>query len=55
LIQGFLQLVKDIPSLPTTPLAESIFKFLETSPSASILQMAKIMLAEGRLGIAEKD
>jgi len=48
-LQGFLQIVKEIPTLPVAPLAESLIKRLENNVSATVLQMVKLALAEGRL------
>ncbi len=38
-----------IPSLPAAPLAESIVKHLQLAPSASLIEMAKFVLADPKL------
>lgn len=40
--------MKEIPSLPASPLAEHILKFMDKGPSGNMIEMAKIILSEER-------
>ena len=45
MIQSFMQIMGEIPSLPAAPLTEPLLKLMDSNPSPTILQMVKIILA----------
>jgi hypothetical protein len=55
ILQHFLQIMREIPSLPAAPLAEHVLKFMDNAPSDTILEMVRSILTEGRMREVEKD
>jgi hypothetical protein len=55
MLQNFLQIMKDIPSLPAAPLAEPLLKLLDSAPTPTVLTMVRTVLLEGRIREVEKE
>lgn len=41
---GFVQIMKDIPTLPAAPLVDPLLKLMEAGVSATMLQIVRMVL-----------
>ena len=49
MLQSFLQILRDIATLPAAPLAEPLLKIMDCVPSATALNLVRVVLFEDRL------